>query len=73
MQDDNSKSKRLNVERGILEVRRGRRQLRSGPESLERLKVLGSRKIVQRGSREEGKEQRRTERLWRMSRSLGEC
>jgi len=36
MQDGNSKSKRLNVERGILEVEKGRRQLRSGLESLER-------------------------------------
>jgi len=39
----------------------------------QRLKVLGSRKIVHRGSREKGKEQRRGERLWRMSRNLGDC
>jgi hypothetical protein len=36
MQDSNSKSRRLNVEREILEVQRGQQQLRSGPESLER-------------------------------------
>jgi len=36
MQDGNSKSRQLNVERGILEVGRGWRQLRSVAESLER-------------------------------------
>jgi len=36
MQDSNSKSRWLNIEREILEVRRGQRQLKSGPESLER-------------------------------------
>ncbi len=36
MQDGNSKSRWLNIERGILEVGRGRQQLRSGPKSLER-------------------------------------
>jgi hypothetical protein len=40
----------------------------------QRLKVLGSRKIVQRGSRKkEKKQQRRGERLGRMSRSLRDC
>jgi len=36
MQDGNSKSRRLNIERGTLEVGRGWQQLRSGLESLER-------------------------------------
>jgi len=51
MQNGNSKRRRLNVEGGILEVRRGQRQLRSGPESLERQNGLGSSRIVQRRSR----------------------